>query len=280
MQPGDYNQTITVGADLRSYILHVPANYDGSKALPLVYVLHGRGGKAEGMVNMTGMNEKADQTGFFVAYLQALIGPEGIPDWNTGIAAAVDSSADDVAFVRDLSNQLEGQLNVDSKRIYATGFSAGAAMSYRLGTDLPDLLAGIAPVEGAIGTNSDGSATFTTIPDPKGPIPVLIIHGISDTHVPYDGGPHGVIPDLWVTSVADAVTFWTQADACSGTYQTQTSTDSNVTTDDYTACASGSEVELLTIQSGQHEWPTLANHAHFAGTDAIWEFFSRHSKSN
>src|SRR4030095_15661194 len=280
MQPGDYKQTITVGTDLRSYILHVPANYDGSKALPLVFVLHGHGGTAGGMVNITGMNDKADQTGFFVAYLQATIGSDGVPDWNSGNSpAAYNSTADDVAFVRDLSNQLEGQLNVDSKRIYATGLSMGDAMSCRVATELPALLAGVAPVAGSIGNSDDGGTTFSMIPDSKGSIPILIIHGKSDTHVLYDGG-QGVIPELWVTSVAEAVAFWTQADACTGTPQTQTSTDGHVSTDDYAVCAPGSEVELITILSGQHEWPTLSNHSHFAGTEAIWEFFSRHSKAD
>ena len=47
MTPGDYNQTITVGPDVRQYILHVPSGYDGSQALPLVFILHGGGGTAE-----------------------------------------------------------------------------------------------------------------------------------------------------------------------------------------------------------------------------------------
>ena len=277
MAPGDYYQTITVGPDVRKYILHVPSGYDGSKALPLVFVLHGRGGTAGGMVNTTGMNDKADQEGFFVAYPEGMLNSDGKPVWNSGTAPAIDSTADDVGFIRDLLNQLEGQLNVDSKRIYATGFSQGAALSYQLGATFPDLFAAVAPVAGAIGTSSDGGVTFTMIPEPKSPISVLIIHGKDDPN-PYDGGPNGNNPDVWFTSVADAVAFWTQVNACSGTPQTQTSADGNVITDDYTACASGTEVELITILSGQHQWPTLSNHAHFVATDAVWEFFTRHSK--
>ena len=150
-------------------------------------------------------------------------------------------------------------------------------MTHRLGTDLFDVLAGVAVVEGTIGTSSDSGLTFSTIPDAKGPISVLIIHGKNDATIPYDGG-QGANPAVWVKSVADASAFWTQTDGCSGAAQTLTSTDGNIITADYPDCTVGSEVEVLTIVSGAHQWPSLENQAHFAGSDAIWEFFARHSK--
>jgi len=279
LAPGDYNKTITVGSDLRSYIVHVPENYDGTKALPLVFIFHGGGGSAKGMMKSTGMNQKADEKGFFVAYLQGTVGPNGKASWNSGLMPGLTPTIDDVGFVRGVVSELEGQLNVDSRRIFAAGFSAGSGLTYRLAGEIPDVLAGVAVIESTIGNSIDGGDNFSMIPDPQGPFPVLMINGKADPIVIYDGGQGGN-PDMYTKSVADAVAFWTLADSCSTTPQTQTSTDGNVITDDYTACASGSEVELITTLSGQHEWPTLNNHAHFPATDAIWDFFSRHSKSN
>jgi len=186
LQPGDYDKTIQVGAETRFYILHVPANYDGSKALPLIYILHGFGGSAKSMVKLTDLSEKADEQNFFVAYLQGTVGTTGMgPGWNSGVFPETEISVDDTGFVRQLTQDLESQLKVDAKRIYAAGFSNGAVMSYRLGTDLSDILAGIGVVEGTIGNSRDGEVTYSMIPPAQGPIPVVIIHGLQDHNVEY-----------------------------------------------------------------------------------------------
>jgi polyhydroxybutyrate depolymerase len=269
LKPGEYNPEINYGGIARRYILHVPASYDGSRPLPLVLVLHGRGGNALGMVKSTGMDLKANQEKFFVAYLNGTGDPQG---WNNGLILAADITADDVGFVRAVIAQLGARLNVDASRVYAAGFSNGAMMSYRLGAELSDHLAAIAVVEGTIGMRGpDGSMLKT--PNPAGPIPVIIIHGKQDANLPYDGG-QGL--QQYVLSVADAVTFWTQADGCTETPQ-EASNTANVLVTDYPTCAAGSEVILYTVVNGEHEWPTLQGHTKFSATDAIWEFFSRHS---
>ena len=266
---------------VRTYILHVPPGYDGTKALPLVFILHGFGGNAASMVKLTGMNDKADQENFFVAYLNGTEGTntdKGVSGlaWNNGLTPELNMTVDDVAFVRDLLKHLEGQLYVDSHRVYAAGFSNGAMMAHRLGAELPDLLAGVAVVEGTIGlAQSDGN--FVTTPTPIGPIAVIIIHGKQDMNLPYNGGQatQGA-GKLYAKSAADSVAFWVQADGCMGTPQ-QASETANVLVTDYRTCAAGSEVLFYTIVNGQHEWPTLQGHTKFSATDAIWDFFSRHA---
>jgi polyhydroxybutyrate depolymerase len=174
-----------------------------------------------------------------------------------------------------LAAQLRFDLKIDSRRIYAAGFSSGSSMVHRVAAELPDLIAGAAIVEGTVGAiQPDGSVL--KIPTPKAPVAVLLINGKQDASVLYDGGQ---APNLNALSVADSVQFWTDADQCTGIPTTTTSADGNIVIDDFTVCAAGSEVELITIVSGRHEWPSLNNVAHFAGTDAIWEFFSRHSLS-
>ena len=41
LQPGDSMQTVQVGGMSRSYVLHVPPIYDGSKPVPLIVDFHG-----------------------------------------------------------------------------------------------------------------------------------------------------------------------------------------------------------------------------------------------
>jgi polyhydroxybutyrate depolymerase len=281
MKPGTYNQKIMSGGTVRAYILHVPPGYDGSQALPLVFVLHGFGGNAASMVKLTGFSEKADTENFFVAYLNGTEVQTSIQDisgqaWNSGLTPELNMTVDDVAFVRDLAGRLEGQLRVDSQRVYAAGFSNGAFMSHRLGADLPDLLAAVAVVEGTIGLAQPGEP-YAEIPKPSGPMPVIIVHGKKDTHVLYDGGQASAgLGKLNSESVAAAIKFWTTADGCTGTPQTTTSSNGNILTEDYTGCSAGTEVLLYTVVNGQHEWPTADGHTGFSATDAIWDFFSKH----
>jgi polyhydroxybutyrate depolymerase len=247
MTPGDYKQKITSGGVVRPYLLHIPTGYDGSSALPLVFVLHGAGGNAASMVKATGMNGKADQQNFFVAYLN---GTGDRPGWNTGITPNLGITVDDVAFIRELLADLEQQVYVDSSRVYVAGFSNGAFMGNRLAAELSDLLAAVAVVEGTIGIKQD-DGTWNTIPEPHGPMPIIIINGEKDPVVIYNGGPGKGGDNFESMSVADAVAFWTKADGCSGTPVQESS--AIVSMEDYQTCADGSEVLLYSTVNGVHE---------------------------
>ncbi len=274
LTPGDYNLTLNSGGADRSYILHVPPSFDGSQAMPLVFVLHGLGGNAESMVHSTKMNLLADQKNFFVAYLNGQGDPQG---WNTGITSWLTTPLDDVAYIRALAADLETQLKVDTKRIYVMGFSNGAFMTHVLGAEASDLFAAGALAEGTIGMNqADGSVLKT--PTPSAPFPILIMHGQDDARIPYNGGQSDK-PQVNVLSVADAVKMWTDADGCTGGALTMISPNGNFTVNDYKTCTGDTEVKLITLTNGQHQWPTPADAANFSGTEAAWNFFSQHAKN-
>jgi polyhydroxybutyrate depolymerase len=92
-----------------------------------------------------------------------------------------DTAGDaDVAFLRAIFNDLEQWLPIDSSRLYLTGFSNGADMTFRAGIDLSDVLAAIAPVAGYC--NVDPRAVA------ERPIPTLYMVGIEDPLVPLAGG--------------------------------------------------------------------------------------------
>src|SRR5262245_24431401 len=144
--PGTWPQAILSGGVLRHYVLYIPTGYTG-QALPVVFVLHGYGGSAAGMMASTGMNAKADAEGFFVVYPQGMpcdpAAPGAPPSctgtqlgWNTGITDALGIVTDDVLFVRDVLVKVEATVVVDRLRVYAAGFSNGAMMAHRLGADL------------------------------------------------------------------------------------------------------------------------------------------------
>ena len=68
--------------------------------------------------------------------------------WNDG--RAVGAERDDVGFVRALIDSLERELEIDPRRVYATGISNGGMFAHRLACELPGVLAAIAPVAGAL----------------------------------------------------------------------------------------------------------------------------------
>jgi polyhydroxybutyrate depolymerase len=279
--PGEVEGSLQVGGQERTYLLHLPPAYPDQAALPLVLVLHGGGGNASNAATMSGMSAKADQAGFIVAY------PNGsgrqadrLLTWNAGTCcgAALDQNIDDVGFIRALIQDLEGRYKVDPKRIYVTGMSNGAMMTYRLACELADTIAAAAPVAGALNTPECR---------PAGPLPLIIFHGTADQHVLYEGGaPRQTIDNHQRTdaSVADAVTFWVGQDGCAAGPDSEA--HGNIIKESYTACQAGSEVVLYSIQGGGHAWPGGQRGSRLgdeptqeiSATDLMWEFFARHPR--
>ncbi len=280
-KPGDYKQFLMSDGRARSYVVHVPPAPAAGKPLPLVIVLHGGGGNADNAIRMTGFSEKADKEGFIAVY------PNGtgklknrLLTWNAGHCCgyAFEEKIDDVGFIRTLIEKLQSQFNVDPKRIYATGMSNGAMMTYRLGCELSDKIAAIAPVAGTLGTESCR---------PESPVSVIIFQGTADEHVLYEGGkPRKGFgkPERVDKSVSYAVSLWARNNGCSPVPQRQEK--GNIVQETYTGCREGKEVILHTIKGGGHAWPggekgrLQADEPtqEISATELIWDFFSRHPK--
>ena len=82
-------------------------------------------------------------------------------------------------------------------------------MTYRLGCELSDKIAAIAPVAGALNTDH---------PDAAHPLSVIIFHGTEDKHILYEGGAPLEAFDRAPRvdkSVAYAVSFWVKHNGCS-----------------------------------------------------------------
>jgi polyhydroxybutyrate depolymerase len=265
---GNKPGTIEVGGRTRSYFVHVPARYDGKTSMAVVFVLHGATQSAESAERMSGMSAKADKENFLAVY------PSGIghvPTWNAGACCgyAMQTRVDDVGFFRALIDELEQDYTVDPKRIFATGISNGAMMSYRLACEMSDEIAAIAPVEGA----QDLTCR------PSSPVSVIVFHGTADHLVPFEGGstPFQIGSKRSDTPVADTVAFWVKQDNCAeGPDHAETP---EVHSDKYAGCKEGTAVELYAIQGGHHMWPGLRISGNSVpATDLIWSFFSQHPK--
>src|SRR5262249_33405984 len=155
---------------------------------------------------------------------------------------------------------------LDVDRIYATGMSNGGFMSHRLGCELANRIAAIAPVAGVLGVACS----------PSRPMPVMDFHGTADTLVPYNGGSQ-----YGFASVPDTIAGWAQRNGCTDTPAvTFSKGDSSCQT--YQKCQAGVTVTLCTVQDGGHTWPGGTPYpslgkttTDLSATDAMWEFFKQ-----
>ncbi|MBK8648476.1 MAG: prolyl oligopeptidase family serine peptidase [Gemmatimonadetes bacterium] len=178
--------TLQHGGRTRSYTLHVPERVRQENApVPLVIMLHGGGGNADNAESMSGFSPKADREGFIVAYPDGTGGGRApMFTWNAGHCCgyAMQNKVDDVGFIGALIDQVQRDHRIDPDRIYVTGMSNGGMMSHRVGIGLADRVAAIAPVVGAV---------FGDEASPRAPVSAIIINGMRDESVPYDGGKSG-----------------------------------------------------------------------------------------
>jgi polyhydroxybutyrate depolymerase len=279
---GTSEHTIVHGGGSRVYRLHIPPRYDGSRAVPLVFVLHGGAGTGAQIERYTGFNQVADAKGFVVVY------PDGVNrGWNDGRDServSARAHIDDVGFISALIDHLTSRLRIDPLRIYSTGISNGGFLSHRLGMDLSDRFAAIAPIAGTLGENL--VARFA----PKSPVAVLHIHGTQDRWVRYEGGEVAVQGGMSVSAPRIA-RMWAGANGCAPPPRTAQLPDrdpndgTRIRADTYAACRGGATVGLYTIVGGGHTWPGRATPILGAttrdidGAQAVWEFFERHTKA-
>jgi polyhydroxybutyrate depolymerase len=175
----DRRVSIPHGGILRHYLVHVPP---GSGQFPLVMMLHGAGGSAGFAADETGWSRLADTAGFAVVYPEGMpVRPDRKPKFLTNPQAWTDGSGrgrhDDVGFLVAVLDDLREL--VDPKRIYVTGFSNGAGMTFRLAAEHAERIAAIAPVAGHC-PMVDAK--------PVRPIPTFYLIGDADPLAPLTGG--------------------------------------------------------------------------------------------
>lgn len=252
---GQTSQTIRSAGVERTYLLHVPAGYDGNP-IPLVLNYHGSGGVPENQLASSRFDELADRETFAVAFpAGAFTNSVTQRSWN----ANVEEGVDDVRFARDVIADVSAKINIDAARIYVTGMSGGARMSSRLACELSDVLAAAAPVAGL--QYPDGCV-------PARPVPILAFHGKADRvnhyEVSADSRPY------WRMGVETAVEKWRQANRCANAMQASQISD-NVELRTWASCDAGSEIRFFVIEDGGHVWPDGAS-------EQIWSFFEQHQK--
>jgi polyhydroxybutyrate depolymerase len=261
---GDYLESILVHDVERWFAVHLPPSYRPGKPLPLVINIHGRTGTMFQQEELAQMNAKADREGFVAVHPQALDDP---PTWWGPIPNQVGQP--DMDFFSQLLDHLQQEISIDPARIYATGFSNGATMANRLGCDMEDTFAAIAPVSG-------GHVAFDQCQVDR-PVSVLIFHGRQDSMIPYGGGPTS-------PSVREWVLAWAERDGCD-LDPTVDQLQANISRETWDDCEGDAVVVFYTVDDAGHTWPGSEFGSNMGGftldieaTDLIWDFFRSHPK--
>lgn len=274
-RPGSYRFSFVHEGISREYLVHVPRSYSGAP-MPMLIALHGGGGDADFQADESryGLISKSERAGFIAVF------PNGYSRFSSGILAtwnagtccgkAEENRIDDVGFIRAVIWRMEHQARVDPKRIFATGMSNGAMMSWRLACEVPEIRA-IAPVEGTDNTRSCS---------PSHPIAVIEFHAADDPNVPFGGGV-GVGPSHTdFVSVPATQAKWVRIDHADAKTKRVLSA-AGAHCDLHPAGEGGAPVELCVTDSGGHSWPgggtqqgrkqpSLA----ISANDLMWNFFS------
>ena len=232
----------------RPVIIQTSANIKSDVDYPIVFALHGKGGKNTSWVNQL---KSFTDSGEFVG-----IYPQGhLDSWNLGTEP---SKADDVAFINSIIKELENYNNLNMNKIYAIGTSNGSGMVNKLGIHTSHFKA-IAPVVSQL-------MESMPIKDNTKPLSIFQINGAKDSTIPIDGGiafGHNFLDAL------KSAELWAINFECALPPQKKIMNDKTIYT--FIGCNDNKEIKYIRVENGGHNlrptYPIMFSD--------IWNFFKR-----
>lgn len=269
------NGHLLSSGERRSYLLHVPKSHDPSTPAPLVIVIHGFAQWPANQARVSQWNKLADEKGFIVVYPSGTKFPKR---WRaSAISVEGKDPLIDVKFLSDLMDKLGGQYRLDPARIYVTGLSNGAGMTFLLSCTLSDRIAAIGGVAGAYLYPMERCQRSR-------PIPMMVFHGDTDPVVPYLGGPSSSF-EIPFPSIPVWVEKYAAMNSCQSTPAPIDGLPTDVVGVHYSGCDQGADVIFYTILGGGHSWPggkplpkwiVGKTTQSIDATRLMWDFFVSH----
>ncbi len=270
-----FSEKIIIDGRERTYTIHLPEKYYNDETeKPVVIGLHGTGGSGAQFENDYAFSGKADEAGFIAVYPDGVQKADGrltIRTWNAGSCCdyAMYSNVDDVKFITSVIEAVSGRFKVNRKKVYLAGMSNGSMMAYRVAAERPGLIAAIATVSGSMVYEKNHSQ--------QGIVPVLHIHSLVDTKVPFAGGKG--LGDYDFPPAIEGIHYWAQRNGCDTAAVVQKFNGyelhswQNAVGDTLVSC-------YLTYDGG-HAWPGSVKHRQrgdepstvIKANDLIWSFF-------
>ncbi|MGI8996812.1 MAG: extracellular catalytic domain type 1 short-chain-length polyhydroxyalkanoate depolymerase, partial [Pyrinomonadaceae bacterium] len=120
----------------RAYALWVPSGYqnrDKTNSQPLVMMLHGCMHKPQDLAAISGMNDVADKNNFLVVYPEQTKEANPLRCWNWFDTKHQARGAGEPSLLAAIVQQVDSTHDIDTRRVYVAGISAGAAMAVVMG---------------------------------------------------------------------------------------------------------------------------------------------------
>jgi len=247
--------SISVNQTTRTYLTYWPSVTSG--LVPVIIDFHGGAGTAEVQYITSNFFDIADREGILVIYPQADVRAGSV--WNTLHSEEGNKVAgvDDFGFIAAIIESLDSNPNIDTSRIYVSGYSNGAAMAYQIACHLNNDIAGFVVMSGLFPLEVEYPCDITH------ETPGIIINGTSDYERPMTGIEGYALP------VREAASWWAIQN---GSTQESTIQDRNIERTTYET-PSGTQIQLFIVEGGGHDWFTF-DVDDVPMNEFIWEFLS------
>ena len=272
----------------REYIIHIPKNL--TEDSPLVFIIHGFTGSAEGISAYSDMNSIAERESFIAVYPQGTKDINGNTFFNVGYEFHDDSTINDVSFIRELVRSLSQEFNLSRKKAFATGMSNGGDMSYLLACTSSDLFKAVAPVAGVLMKGLKDSCELNS------PVPVFEIHGTADKISLFEGdlnneGGWGAYYDLPSTIDFFAERYQLTNKSVNQIISKKSGADYDIFFERHWSDDLEEEVWMYRIEDGRHVWPGIklnwwnnplawfyfgSGNEDINASEEVWAFFKKY----
>ena len=246
-----------------------PASTSGAS---LVFAMHGSGGNPQSLFDKTTkLESQAAKENFIIAY------PAGyLRYWNecrkASTAATNKENINEEAFFTEMISYFKSKYKINEKQVFATGFSGGGHMTYKLGLTMPDKIRALSAIVANMPTPDNLDCG-----EARKPVPIQIINGTADETNPYNGGEvktPGVTLGK-VRSTEESFKYWASLDVYKGepvkSMMPDADTGNDITVEKYTYKKKNQpEVTLLKVINGKHQFLTDID-----VFEESWKFFKR-----
>lgn len=226
----------------RRWLLDVPFNA-GPQPAPLLVSLHPFLLTPEVWDAYSGLAEAGTARGYVVV---TPLGSDPGPRW--AVPGGLPIGPDDLQFLSDLLDRTAADLCIDTSRVFAAGFSAGAAMAMALGCTMPDRIRAVV---------ASGGANLTSLCPDAAPEDTLILHGTADPIAPPGGSELIFAPPIGLS--VDAVAAATAQRAGCSPSPTVEAFGSSVLRRRFQKCRPGTRVEYWQLLGAGHTWAGTAD---------------------
>jgi poly(3-hydroxybutyrate) depolymerase len=237
--------SIQVGSTTRNMIIYAPPGIEPNR--PLVISMHGLNQTMNDQVNQTQFKSVAEANNFVIVFPQAIDNSWQL--WGTG----------DTDFILAIIDEMNTRYEIDRDRVYLSGFSMGGMMTYYAATQIADKIAAYAPVTGFLmdGPNTNSSR----------PIPIIHVHGMDDTFVPYN-------------RVQECLDAWIERNGCPTTPEViqpypENNTETQTSKKHWGPGKEGVEIEFISLEGVGHWYKDDPNSV-FTSQE-IWNFCKKFS---